>query len=66
MKADDVRAIVAMEIKTPSWDEEVRALQLCLRHLIRDAEALELPSVVVALETAISALDQAAPQPTAG
>ncbi|GAA0568615.1 hypothetical protein [Caenispirillum bisanense] len=60
MTSEDLRAIVAMETRAPSRADEVRALKLCLRHLIRDAEALELPTVVTALETAVTALDSAA------
>ncbi|MCA1939712.1 MAG: hypothetical protein LDL26_01815 [Caenispirillum bisanense] len=40
-------------------DREMRALQLCIRHLMHDAEALGLDAVCVALETAAAAVEEA-------
>ncbi|SOE01084.1 hypothetical protein [Caenispirillum bisanense] len=40
-------------------DRETRALQLCIRHLMQDAEALGLDAVCVALEAAAAAVEEA-------
>lgn len=59
MDQEDVRAIISMELRQPTWHEEARALQLCIRHLIRDAESLDLQTVTAALSQAVSAIDLA-------
>lgn len=59
MRPEDVRAIVEMEVREPTWEQEARALQLCIRHLIADAEALRLPHVGSALQRAVAGIESA-------
>lgn len=59
MRPEDVRAIVKMEVREPTWEQEARALQLCIRHLVADAEALRLPHVGTALQRAVAGIESA-------
>lgn len=42
-------------------EREMRALQLCIRHLMQDAEALGLDAVRTALHAAATAVEDALP-----